>query len=117
MSLPLLAILIAASLTTMLLLPAAYGQEAVFLNRPDENTDRLLADVMNKLQNETQDHDSLSSIMLTDGGDMIIMLNNGTIADYTDDTTIHTKHCYTPDQGYEFRGQEIIKPNGTELFP
>lgn len=95
----------------------AYGQEIVHLNNPNENTARLLAEVINHLQNSTQNQeDTLFAISLHDMGTLQISFNNGTPADFTDDTQIITFHNYTPANGYEFRGDEIIKPDGTPLF-
>jgi hypothetical protein len=102
--------------TTTTMTTAAYGQETVFLREPNEHTDRLIAEVMSDLQNMTQDHSMFYGINLDDDGDMNLWFNNGTENDFEDDMYIATQHSYTPENGYEFRGQEIIAPNGTALF-
>jgi type II secretory pathway pseudopilin PulG len=94
----------------------AYAQQAILMTDANEHTQMLISEAIRKLQNAAQNQeDTLSTLGVHDDGALIIIFNNGT-TDYTDDATIMIRHNYTPANGYEFRGQEIIKPDGTELF-
>jgi type II secretory pathway pseudopilin PulG len=111
LSLLIIVIVVVAGATT-----AAYAQQAILMTDANEHTQMLISEAIRKLQNAAQNQeDTLSTLGVHDDGALIIIFNNGT-TDYTDDATIMTRHNYTPANGYEFRGQEIIKPDGTELF-
>ena len=99
----------------------AYAQselpETIWFGEPDENTDMLLTEVLTQLQQDLQNRSKFNELAMRDDGEIIIYLHNGTERDFEDDITISATHNYTLENGYEFRRDAIIAPNGTQVIP
>ena len=121
MSLPLLAILIAASLTTMLLSPAAYGQQMTLPDSAsiyngqvdDEKKEWIINYMINQIRNMTA-----PSITIQENGQLHIMDTGGELLpDVNKITSLYTGHPWVPENGYKIDDGKLFAPNGTELFP
>jgi hypothetical protein len=110
-------LVLAATMTTTT--TAVYAQESILLFEPNENTEMLITEAIDTLQSIANETDSFEQMVISDNGDLDIFFDSDTIGDPEDpccDVSLWTYHNYTPANGYEFRGEQIIAPNGTQLL-
>jgi hypothetical protein len=94
-----------------------YDEEYIVMRELDANSQRIISDTISKLQTLINDTEKFGYVMLYDGGRVEIFWSEDT-GNYTNTVSIFADnfHNYTMANGYEFRRDEIIKPDGTPLF-